>query len=60
MRAEQLVGSNTIQDRYGFLVGVGTNFIILQEITTGNIMVLDIFSIRLTYVYYSPPVIPNI
>lgn len=60
MRVEQLVGSNTIQDRYGFLVGVGTNFIILQEITTGNIMVLDIFSIRLTYVYYSPPVIPNI
>ena len=60
MRIEQLVGSNTIQDRYGFLVGVGSNYIILQEITTGNIMVLDIFSVRLTYVYYSPPVIPNI
>ncbi len=60
MRIEQLIGSNTIQTRYGFLVGVGSNFIILQEITTGNIMVLDIFSIRLTYVYYSPPVLPNI
>lgn len=60
MRIEQLVGSNTIEDRFGFLVGVGTNFIILQEITTGNIMVIDIFSIRLTYVYYSPPVIPSI
>lgn len=60
MRIEQLVGSNNIENRFGFLVGVGTNFIILQEITTGNIMVLDIFSIRLTYVYYSPPVIPNI
>lgn len=60
MRIEQLIGSNTIEDRFGFLVGVGTNFIILQEITTGNIMVIDIFSIRLTYVYYSPPVIPNI
>lgn len=59
MRIEQLIGSNTIQDRYGFLVGVGSNFIILQEITTGNIMVLDIFSVRLTYVYYSPPVIPG-
>ena len=60
MKIEQLVGSNTIEDRFGFLVGVGTNFIILQEITTGNIMVIDIFSIRLTYVYYSPPVIPNL
>ena len=60
MRIEQLVGSNTIQDRYGFLVGVGSNYIIVQEITTGNIMVLDIFSVRLTYVYYSPPVLPNL
>ena len=60
MRIEQLVGSNTVQDRYGFLVGVGSNYIILQEITTGNIMVLDIFSVRLTYVSYSPPVLPNL
>ncbi len=60
MKIEQLVGSNTIQDRYGFLVGVGSNFILLQEITTGNIMVLDIFSIRLSYIYYSQPVFPNL
>ena len=60
MRIEQLIGSNTIQDRFGFLVGIGSNFILLQEITTGNIMVLDIFSIRLTYIYYSQPVIPEI
>lgn len=60
MRVEQLIGSNTIQDRFGFLVGVGSNFILLQEITTGNIMVLDIFSIRLTYIYYSQPVIPDL
>lgn len=59
MRIEQLIGSNTIQDRFGFLIGVGSNFIILQEITTGNIMVLDIFSVRLAYVYYSQPVLPN-
>lgn len=60
MRIEQLIGSNTIQDRFGFLIGVGSNFIILQEITTGNIMVLDIFSVRLAYVYYSQPVLPNV
>lgn len=59
MRIEQLVGSDTIENRYGFLVGIGSNFIILQEITTGNIMVIDLFSIRLTYIYYSEPVFPG-
>ncbi len=59
MRVEQLVTSDRTEDRLGFLVGVGTNFIILQDITTGNILVIDIFSIRLTYVYYSQAVVPE-
>ncbi len=59
MRIEQLIGSDTVEDRYGFLVGIGTNFIILQEVTTGNIMVIDLFSIRLTYIYYSEPILPE-
>lgn len=59
MRVEQLMGSNIVETRYGFLVGIGSNFIILQEITSGNIMVVDLFTIRLTYIYYGDPVIPN-
>ncbi|MGN0718377.1 MAG: hypothetical protein ACI4LQ_01075 [Anaerovoracaceae bacterium] len=59
MRVEQLIGSNIVEDRFGFLVGIGTNFIILQEITTGNIMVLDLFTIRMTYIYYSQPIFPE-
>lgn len=59
MRVEQLVTSDRTEDRLGFLVGVGSNFIILQDITTGNILVIDIFSIRLTYVYYSSAVVPE-
>ena len=59
VRVEQLIGSNIVEDRYGFLVGIGTNFIILQEITTGNIMVLDLFTIRMTYIYYSQPIFPE-
>ena len=59
MKVEQLVTSDRTEDRLGFLVGVGSNFIILQDITTGNILVIDIFSIRLTYVYYSPAVVPE-
>ena len=58
MRVEQLMGSSQVESRYGFLVGIGTNYIILQEITTGNIMVVDLFTIRLTYIYYSDPVVP--
>ena len=58
MRIEQLMGSNNVEQRFGFLVGLGTNYIILQEITSGNIMVVDLFTIRLTYIYYSDPVVP--
>lgn len=60
MRIEQLIGSNTIEQRFGFLVGVGSNFIILQEITTGNIMLIDLFSIKLTYIYYSDIFLPQL
>lgn len=59
VRIQQLVTSDRTEDRLGFLVGVGSNFVILQDITTGNIMVIDIFSIRLTYVYYSSAVVPE-
>ena len=59
VRIEQLVTSDRTEDRLGFLVGVGSNFIILQDISTGNILVIDIFSIRLTYVYYSPAIVPS-
>lgn len=58
MRLEQLMGSNNIEQRFGFLVGLGSNYVILQEITSGNIMVVDLFTIRLTYIYYSDPVVP--
>lgn len=59
MRIEQLIGSGTIEERYGFLVGIGTNFIILQDIIAGNIMLIDLFTIKLTYIYYSEPVLPR-
>lgn len=59
VRMEQLVSTDRTEDRLGFLVGVGSNFVILQDITTGNIMVIDIFSIRLTYIYYSSAVLPS-
>lgn len=53
VRVQQLVGSNIIQDYDGFLIGVGINYIILQEYANANITILDIYGIKQMYVYYA-------
>ena len=53
VRVEQLMGSNTIETRQGYLIGVGINFIILQETTSGNIEIIDIYGIKSMYVFYN-------
>ncbi len=53
VRVQQLVGSNIIDDYDGFLIGVGINYIILQEYSNGNIRILDIYGIKSMYVYYA-------
>lgn len=58
VRVQQLVGSNTLQDFDGFLIGVGINYIILQEYANQDIRILDIYGIKQMYVYYSEAVSP--
>jgi len=53
VRVDQLLGSNNMTTQEGFLIGVGYNYIILQEGYTGNILVVDIYSIKNMYVYYN-------
>ncbi|MDO4544768.1 MAG: hypothetical protein Q4C25_01300, partial [Bacillota bacterium] len=59
VKVEQLVGSNMIEEYDGFLVGVGINYIILQEYSvameapSSNIRILDIYGIKNMYVYYA-------
>ena len=53
VRVEQLTGSNIIEDYDGFLIGVGINYIILQDYSSSNIRVLDIYGIKNMYVYYA-------
>jgi hypothetical protein len=53
VRVQQLIGSNTIQDLDGFLIGVGINYIILQEYSNEDIRIIDIYGIKQMYVYYS-------
>ena len=58
VRTQQLVGSNITEDYEGFLIGVGINYIILQDYASGNIRILDIYGIKSMYVYYSELVNP--
>lgn len=58
MRVEQLVGSGNIEDRYGYLIGVGVNYILLQEIGTGNVSAIDYYNIKYIYIYYATPELP--
>lgn len=53
VRVQQLVGSNTTEDHEGFLIGVGINYIILQDYSDGNIRIMDIYGIKNMYVYYA-------
>lgn len=53
VRVQQLVGSDTLEEHVGFLIGVGINYIILQEHSNKNIRILDIYGIKSMYVYYT-------
>ena len=52
VKVSQLVGSNTLEEFEGYLIGVGINYIIIQDYITGNIRILDIYGIKNMYVYY--------
>ena len=58
LRVEQLVTSTQIEDRFGYLVGVGLNYILLQQAGTGNITAIDYYSIKFVYVYYNQSEVP--
>ena len=60
VRVEQLIGSGNTEERFGFLVGVGNNYLLLQDISNGNILVIDFYSIKFVYIYFGEPVFPNI
>lgn len=57
---EQLIGSGNTEERFGFLVGVGNNYLLLQDISNGNILVVDFYSVKFVYIYFGEPVFPNI
>lgn len=52
VRLDQILGSNNLTTQEGFLIGVGYNYLLLQEGLTRNILVVDIYSVKNMYVYY--------
>lgn len=53
MRITFLIGSNMIQDREGILVNVGISYVLLNETSTKNLVVCDIYSIKFVNIYPS-------
>lgn len=59
VRVQQLIGSNILEDRYGYLVGVGINYILLQELSSDNILALDFYNIKYVYIFNNHPGLPT-
>lgn len=51
---EQQTTSDIIERRYGYLIGVGYNYLLLQDSASSNVFAIDSYSIKLFYVYYNP------
>lgn len=47
-----LVGSNLIEEKSGFLLGVGANYILLNELDTNDLTACDFYNIKFIRFYY--------
>lgn len=47
-----LIGTNTVTDRTGTLLGVGANYIVINETDTDDILFCDFYTIKFVRVYY--------
>ncbi len=52
VRVEFLIGTNTTTDRIGILVGVGANYILINEFETDDILACDFYNIKFVRFYY--------
>ncbi len=46
VEAEFLVGSTNISTRFGRLVGIGLNYILIEDLTTGDVSACDFYNIK--------------
>ncbi|MPW25383.1 hypothetical protein GC105_06240 [Alkalibaculum sp. M08DMB] len=58
VRIDFIVGTGMFIDRDGILREVGIDFVQMEEVQTGNILIGDLYSIKFVTVYSSAPSIP--
>lgn len=51
VQVEFLIGTNTLLDRTGYLLEVGSNYILLNELEQDDILVCDFYSIKFVRVF---------
>ena len=52
VKVDFLIGTNTLVDKAGTLLGVGVNYILLQEAETDDLLVADFYNIKFIKFYY--------
>ena len=52
VKVDFLIGTNTLLDKTGILIGVGANFILLNESETDDIVACDFYNIKFVKFYY--------
>lgn len=52
VRVEFLIGTGTLIDKSGTLLGVGANYIVLRQAMTDDILTCDFFTIKFITFYY--------
>jgi len=51
VRIEFLIGTNSVTDRIGTLIGVGISYVLIRPAETDDIMLCDIYSIKFVTIY---------
>lgn len=52
VKVDFLIGTNTLVDKSGILLGVGVNYILIQEAETDDLLVCDFYNIKFIKFYY--------
>ena len=52
VQVQFLLGTNTLTDRTGTLLGVGANYILINESDTDDLLACDFYNIKFVRVYY--------
>jgi hypothetical protein len=47
-----MLGSNTLTERTGILIGVGANYVLISELENDDVLACDFYNIKFVKFYY--------